>query len=94
MKNPSVKTIVRLATELHVAYTAVTAHEAETKRLIDGSCTGWSRRERYFRHIQLLAKEERATDKLALAIENATQDRLEAAEFACGSELAYVFDGF
>lgn len=75
----SVKTLVKLAGELHAAYTAMNE---------------FSKSNDPHQHIDTLhGAETVATERLALAIERATPERVDAAYKACG-DIGYVFDGF
>lgn len=90
----SVKRLVTLANELHTAYTALVEHDKETARLHDALTVLRSdRRQRTWTREQLSKVEERATDRLAVAIDHADSDRVEQAVRIVGP-LAYVFDGF
>lgn len=83
----SVDTLVKLAGELHNAYTALTAFDNNPK------CDTMSRKEWVAELDSLRSEQDRVTERLALAIEKSTPERVEQACNACG-DLAYVFDGF
>lgn len=83
----SVKTLVKLAGELHAAYTARTEFNNNPNQ---DKMRVQAYREQ-LKEISLM--EERATERLALAIERATPERVDAACKACG-DIGYVFDGF
>ena len=83
----TVKTLVKLANELHAAYTARTAFDDNS------NCDTMSHRE-WARQFDLLKRQQDvATDRLAAAIDKSTPDRLKEAEKAMGDNV-YVFDGF
>jgi hypothetical protein len=89
----TVKTLVKLANELHSAYTAITEFDLETEELKVSRPATYNRREREYQRSILDRAVDKATDRLAIAIDKATPERLKEAEKAMG-ENVYVFDGF
>ncbi len=83
----SVNTMVKLAGELHAADAARTEYDNNPK------CDSMSHKAWLTEFDMLKSNEDRATERLALAIEKSTPERVKAACQACG-DIAYVFDGF
>ena len=90
----TVKTLAKLANELHAAYTALIEFDNESARLELAQPITFFVRERRYQRELLKKQEEKATDRLALAIEKAPSERLAQAEIAVGQDVVYVFDGF
>ncbi len=89
----TVKTLVKLANELHAAYVDLSSFDSDSKALEMKRPATYNRREREAIRRGLDANVEDATDRLAIAIDRATLERLNEAEKAMGNNV-YVFDGF
>ena len=77
----SVKRLVTLANELHSAYTALTVFDNNP------SCDNMSVREWRYQLDVLKRQEEKATERLALAIEQASSERVAQAEISVGKDV-------